>query len=77
MQSLAPARSAPLLLFAGTDLATSNRLFDARPACYPAIWIAAGATALVNPAIGLVAGWAVEFVRTVVARAFRHLSKTA
>jgi hypothetical protein len=60
-----------LLLVAGTDLAMSKRLFDARPACWPAIGIAAGATAFVNPAIGLAAGWAVEFVRTVVARAFR------
>ncbi len=66
-----------LLLVAGTDLAMSKRLFDARPACWPAIGIAAGATAFVNPAVGLAAGWAVEFVRTVVARAFRRLSKMA
>lgn len=64
-----------LLLVAGTDLAMSKRLFDARPACWPAIGIAAWATAFVNPAVGLAAGWAVEFVRTVVARAFRRRSK--
>ena len=66
-----------LLLVAGTDLAMSKRLFDARPHCWPAIAVAAGATALLNPAVGLAAGWAVEFVRSGVARAFRRLSKTA
>jgi MFS superfamily sulfate permease-like transporter len=52
-----------LLLVAGTDLALSKRLFDARPDCWPAIGIAAGATALLNPAVGLVAGWGMEFAR--------------
>jgi MFS superfamily sulfate permease-like transporter len=66
-----------LLLVAGTDLAMSKRLFDARPACWPAIGIAATATALINPAVGLAAGWAVEFVRTVAARAFNHPSRAA
>jgi MFS superfamily sulfate permease-like transporter len=66
-----------LLLVAGTDLALSKRLFDARPHCWPAIGIAAAATALMNPALGLAAGWAAELARTIVARAFRHLSKTA
>jgi MFS superfamily sulfate permease-like transporter len=66
-----------LLLVAGTDLAVSKRLFDARLNCWPAIAIAAGAAAFVNPAVGLAAGWAVEFVRSGVARAFRRLSKTA
>ena len=47
-----------LLLVAGTDLAISKRLFDARPACWPAIGIVAGATALIDPAIGLAVGWA-------------------
>ncbi len=66
-----------LLVVAGTNLAVSKRLFDARPHCWPAIGVAAGATAFLNPAVGLAAGWAVEFVRTVVVRAFRRLSKTA
>ena len=53
-----------LLLLAGTDLAVSKRLFDARPDCWPVIGIAAGATALLNPAVGLAAGWAVELGRS-------------
>jgi MFS superfamily sulfate permease-like transporter len=61
-----------LLLVAGTDLAMSKRLFDARPACWLAIGIAAGATALVNPAVGLAAGWAVELGRTLAARLARR-----
>jgi MFS superfamily sulfate permease-like transporter len=61
-----------LLLVAGTDLAMSKRLFDARPHCWPAIAIAAGATALVNPAVGLAAGWAVELGRTLDGRLARR-----
>lgn len=57
-----------LLLVAGTDLAMSKRLFDARPNCWPAIGIAAAGTALLNPAVGLAAGWGVELVRGAVAR---------
>jgi len=57
-----------LLLVAGTDLALSRRLFDARPDCWPAIGIAAATTALLNPALGLVAGWGVELVRGAVAK---------
>lgn len=52
-----------LLLVAGSDLALSRRLVDARPACWPAIGVAAAATAFLNPALGLVAGWAVELLR--------------
>ncbi|MBD0274069.1 MAG: benzoate/H(+) symporter BenE family transporter [Acetobacteraceae bacterium] len=63
-----------LLLVAGTDLAMSKRLFDARLNCWPAIVIAAGVTAPVNPAVGLAAGWAVELVRAF-ARASRRISK--
>jgi MFS superfamily sulfate permease-like transporter len=58
-----------LLLLAGTDLAVSKRLFDARPDCWPVIGIAAGATALLNPAVGLAAGWVVELGRS----AFKRL----
>jgi MFS superfamily sulfate permease-like transporter len=57
-----------LLLVAGADLAISKRLFDARPACWPAIGIAARAAALTNPALGLTAGWAVEAVRSAAIR---------
>lgn len=57
-----------LLLVAGADLALSKRLFDARPNCWPAIGVAAAGTALVNPAVGLLAGWAVELVRGAVTR---------
>jgi predicted benzoate:H+ symporter BenE len=60
-----------LLLVAGADLALSRRLFDARPACWPAIGITAAATLLANPAAGLAAGWAVELVRSNARSAFR------
>jgi MFS superfamily sulfate permease-like transporter len=52
-----------LLLVAGADLALSKRLFDARADCWPTIGAAALATALLNPAFGLAAGWAVELAR--------------
>ena len=49
-----------LLIFAGTDLAISRRLFDGKPSC---LWVI-GATALitvtVNPALGLILGWIAE-----------------
>jgi MFS superfamily sulfate permease-like transporter len=61
-----------LLLVAGTDLALSRRLFDARPTCWPAIGIAAGATAFLNPALGLVAGWGVEILRGAIFRVGNH-----
>ena len=62
---------------AGTDIAMSKRLFDARPACLPAIGIAAAATTLLNPMFGLAAGWAVEAVRAFVAHALRRLFEAA
>jgi len=49
-----------LLLVAGSDLALSRRLFDARPDCWPAIGVTAALTVAVNPAAGLAAGWAIE-----------------
>jgi MFS superfamily sulfate permease-like transporter len=58
-----PAAAGALLLVAGLDLAASRRLFDARPDCWPAIGVAAAATLLVNPAVGLACGWAVELGR--------------
>jgi predicted benzoate:H+ symporter BenE len=57
-----------LLIFAGTDLALSRRLFDGKPSC---LWVI-GATALVtvtiNPALGLVLGWVAELIRAAIVR---------
>jgi MFS superfamily sulfate permease-like transporter len=57
-----------LLIFAGTDLAISRRLFDGKPSC---LWVI-GATALVtltlNPALGLVLGWVAELIRAAIVR---------
>lgn len=58
-----------LLLVAGADLALSRRLFDARPACWPAIGLTALLTLLFNPAVALAGGWALEFLRGLVMRA--------
>ena len=58
-----------LLIMAGTDLAVSRRLFDARPSCWPVIGVTALVTAFANPAIGLAAGWISEMVRGVAFRA--------
>jgi MFS superfamily sulfate permease-like transporter len=57
-----------LLTLAGTDLAISRRLFDARPSCWPVIGVAALATLLINPAIGLGVGWIAEFIRAAIVR---------
>ncbi|MFD1381503.1 molybdate transporter family protein [Fodinicurvata halophila] len=57
-----------LLVIAGGDLAFSRRLLDARPNCWPAMGTAAALTLLVNPAVGLLAGCAVEGVRASVKR---------
>jgi MFS superfamily sulfate permease-like transporter len=57
-----------LLVIAGGDLALSRRLFDARPACWPAMGAAAALTLFVNPAAGLAAGWGIELVRTLTTR---------
>jgi MFS superfamily sulfate permease-like transporter len=58
-----------LLILAGTDLAISPRLFDGKPSCWPVIGITALVTATINPALGLLLGWAAEFVRAVIVRA--------
>jgi MFS superfamily sulfate permease-like transporter len=58
-----------LLLVAGADLALSRRLFDAQPSCWPVIAVAAAATLLANPAVGLVAGCLGEIVRKAVLNA--------
>jgi predicted benzoate:H+ symporter BenE len=65
-----------LLIFAGTDLAMSRRLFDARPSCWPVIGIAALITLTVNPAIGLVAGWLSELVRAAIVRRLAPTAQT-
>ncbi|MCO6416146.1 putative sulfate/molybdate transporter [Siccirubricoccus sp. KC 17139] len=57
-----------LLLVAGSDLALSRRLFDARPDCWPAIGVAAALTVLVNPAAGLAAGCTIEAGRSAAKR---------
>jgi MFS superfamily sulfate permease-like transporter len=56
------------LIFAGTDLAMSRRLFDARPSCWPVIGMTALVTLTINPAIGLAIGWISELVRAAVVR---------
>jgi MFS superfamily sulfate permease-like transporter len=63
-----------LLLVAGADLAASRRLFDSQPSCWPVIAIAAAATLLANPAIGLVAGCIGEVVRKAVLQAINRKS---
>ena len=60
-----------LLIVAGSDLALSRRLFDARSHCWPAVGLAAAVTSLVSRAIGLGAGWAVELGRTMLTRMAR------
>jgi MFS superfamily sulfate permease-like transporter len=57
-----------LLILAGTDLAISRRLFDGKPSCLPVIGVAALVTVTVNPALGLILGWAAEFVRAAIVR---------
>lgn len=64
-----------LLLIAGTDLALSRRLFDARPACWPAIGLTAALTLLANPAVALVCGWALETGRGPAMRALQRLRR--
>jgi len=52
-----------LLILAGSDLALSRRLLEVRSDCRPAIAAAALATFALNPALGVAAGWIVEWVR--------------
>jgi len=61
-----------LLLVAGTDLALSKGLLEARPACWPAIAIAAVGTGFLNPAVGLAVGCAVEAARAGATRIARR-----
>jgi predicted benzoate:H+ symporter BenE len=57
-----------LLIFAGTDLAMSRRLFDGRPSCLWVIGATALVTVTVNPALGLVLGWIAELIRAAIVR---------
>jgi hypothetical protein len=52
-----------LLILAGSDLALSRRLLEVRSECRPAIAAAALATFALNPALGVAAGWLVEWMR--------------
>jgi hypothetical protein len=54
------AAAGALLAIAGIDLAISKRLFDARLDCWPVIGATAAITALVNPAVALAVGIAME-----------------
>ena len=59
-----------LLIFAGTDLAISRRLFDGKPSCLWVIGATALVTVTVNPALGLVLGWVAELIRATIVRRF-------
>jgi MFS superfamily sulfate permease-like transporter len=59
-----------LLILAGTDLAASRRLFDAKPSCWPVIAAATVPTVVLNPGLGLVIGWAAELARAAIMRRF-------
>lgn len=52
-----------LLLVAGGDLALSRRLLEARADCRPAIAATALGTLLLDPSVGLAAGWLTEGAR--------------
>ena len=57
-----------LLIFAGTDLAISRRLFDGKPSCLWVIGATALVTVTVNPAFGLILGWIAELIRAAIVR---------
>lgn len=57
-----------MLVVAGGDLALSRRLFDARPNCWLAMAVAATLTLVLNPAVGLLVGCAVEVLRSLAKR---------
>ena len=59
-----------LLIFAGTNLAISRRLFDGKPSCLWVIGATALVTVTVNPALGLVLGWVAELIRAAIVRRF-------
>jgi hypothetical protein len=53
---------------AGTDLALSRRLFDARPSCRPVIRVTTLLIVAANPVIGLAGGWLAEICRAGIVR---------
>jgi MFS superfamily sulfate permease-like transporter len=57
-----------LLIMAGTDLALSRRLFDARPSYWPVIGVTGLLTLVGNPVIGFAGGWCAEFCRAAIMR---------
>ena len=57
-----------LLIFAGTDLAISRRLFDGQPSCLWVIGTTALVTVTINPALALVVGWIAELIRAAIVR---------
>ena len=57
-----------LLILAGTDLAVSRRLFDAKPSCWPVIAVTALLTLFTNPALGFLFGWLAEIIRAAIER---------
>ena len=59
-----------LLIFAGTDLAISRRLFDGQPSCLWVIGTTALVTVTINPALALVVGWIAELIRAAIVRRF-------
>lgn len=63
MRLIPTAAVGAFLAVAGADLAISRRVFDARPSCWPVIAAAALATLLLNPAVGLLAGFLAELLR--------------
>jgi len=64
-----------LLIFAGTDLAISRRLFDGKPSCLWVIGATALVTVTVNPALGLILGWISELIRAAIVRHFISKSR--
>lgn len=64
-----------LLLFAAFELGSSRRLWDAKPSCYPVIAIAAAATVLGDPFLGLLAGTIAEIARMAVIRWIRRMRR--
>ena len=60
-----------LLLVASFELASSRRLWDGKPSCYPVIAAAAVTTAILDPFWGLLGGTAAELVRVAVTKTLR------
>ena len=64
LQMIPMAAVGAFLAVAGADLAMSKRVFDARPSCWPVIAATAAGAVFVNPAVGLLIGFASELLRT-------------